>query len=147
MPFLVEKSTDKSSILLRCNGRSHHNLSTKCAVGMQLQVFVRFRFRNSGVWPSYLSMCPFSANGTLCDVSRYLFVLFIAFGIFNFQIIIIQIAVNIKVKGRIIIFRFGNHIYRFSFYIHCVTNTILFHILRLLSSGARYCMWSVRRKQ
>ena len=47
------------------------------AVGMQLQGFVRFRRRNSDR-SEYPSVCPFSANGTLWNISGYLLSLFIA---------------------------------------------------------------------
>lgn len=49
-----------------------------CVVGMQLQGFIRFRFRNSDC-SEYLSLYPISAPGTLCNTSRYLLSLFIAF--------------------------------------------------------------------
>ena len=47
---------------------------------MQLQGFVRFCFQNSD-YSEYLSMYPFAANGTLCNIFRYLLSLFIAFDI------------------------------------------------------------------
>lgn len=55
-------------------------------VGMQLQGFIRFRFRNSDC-SEYLSLYPISAHGTLCNTSRYLLSLFIAFTIFTGYII------------------------------------------------------------
>ena len=47
-------------------------------VGMQLQGFIRFCFQNSD-YSEYLSLYPISAHGTLCNTSRYLLSLFIAF--------------------------------------------------------------------
>ena len=55
-------------------------------VGMQLQGFIRFCFQNSDC-SEYLSLYPISAHGTLCNTSRYLLSLFIAFTIFTGYII------------------------------------------------------------
>ena len=57
-----------------------------CVVGMQLQGFIRFCFQNSD-YSEYLSLYPISAHGTLCNTSRYLLSLFIAFTIFTGYII------------------------------------------------------------
>ena len=53
---------------------------------MQLQGFIRFCFQNSD-YSEYLSLYPISAHGTLCNTSRYLLSLFIAFTIFTGYII------------------------------------------------------------
>ena len=48
------------------------------AVGMQLRGVIRFLYGNFDC-SKYLSLHPLSANGTLCNNSGYLLVLFIAF--------------------------------------------------------------------